>query len=98
GGVLLKGYSGSNGALLFDATTAFTADTVIMYGESIVPLRNGRVAVNTDSLGAAKQALSSGVIARVNIDWAAFDPEVSLFGTLDSALRLPSDQIDELLP
>jgi filamentous hemagglutinin family protein len=93
--LLLKGYSGSAGTLLFDAATAFSAETVLLNGESIVPLLNGRVAVNTDSLSAAKQALSSGVINRVNIDWAAFDPNVSLFGTLDPALRLPSDQLDE---
>jgi hypothetical protein len=93
--LLLKGYSGSAGALLFDAATAFSSDTILLNGESIVPLLNGRVAVNTDSLSAAKQALSSGVINRINIDWAAFDPNVSLFGTLDPALRLPSDQLDE---
>ncbi|HEY4366770.1 MAG TPA: filamentous hemagglutinin N-terminal domain-containing protein [Steroidobacteraceae bacterium] len=96
--VLLKGYSGSIGALLFDKASAFTPDTVLLNGESIVPLQNGRVAVNTDSLGAAKQALSSGVISRVNIDWAAFDPNVSLFGTLDPALKLPSDQVDDVVP
>lgn len=93
--LLLKGYTGSSGALLFDLSSTFTPDTVLGNGETIVPLRNGRIAVNSDSLSAAKQALSSGVIARVNVDWAAFDPNVSLFGTLDPALRLPSDQIDE---
>jgi len=95
---LLKGYSGSGGALLFDRSSTFTADTVLLGGESIVPLANGRVAVNTDSLSAAKQALSSGVISRSNIDWAAFDPNVSLFGTLDPSVRLPADQIDEVAP
>lgn len=96
--LLLKGYTGTTGALLFDRTTTFTSDTLLLNGESIVPLANGRVAVNTDSLSAAKQALSSGVISRVNIDWAAFDPNVSLFGTLDPALRLPADQVDEEVP
>jgi hypothetical protein len=95
--LLLKGYTGT-GALLFDTATAFNADTIILGNETIVPLRNGRVAVNSDSLSAAKQALSSGVISRVNIDWAAFDPNVSLFGTLDPSIRLPADQIDELAP
>jgi hypothetical protein len=93
--LLLKGYTGTSGALLFDPSNAFTTETVLGSGESIVPLLNGRIAVNTDSLGAAKQALSSGVVVRVNVDWAAFDPDVRLFGTLDPALRLPNDQIDE---
>lgn len=96
--LLLKGHSGSSGALLFDQSSTFTPDTVLRNGESIVPLLNGRIAVNSDSLGAAKQALSSGVVSRVNVDWAAFDPNVSLFGTLDPALRLPADQIDEAGP
>jgi hypothetical protein len=93
--ILLKGYSGSSGALLFDQASAFTSDTVLGVGESIVPLLNGRIAINNDSLRAARQALSSGVINAVSVDWAAFDPDVSLFGTLDPPLRLPADQVDE---
>lgn len=96
--LLLKGYTGTTGTLFFDTSSAFNADTIIQDGETIVPLRNGRVAVNSDSLSAAKQALSSGVVSRVNIDWAAFDPNVSLFGTLDPATKLPDDQVDELVP
>ncbi|HEX5420710.1 MAG TPA: hypothetical protein VFY39_11985 [Gammaproteobacteria bacterium] len=93
--LLLKGYTGSSGALFFDETSTFTPDAVVLNGESIVPLQNGRIAVNSDSLSAATQALASGVVNRVNIDWAAFDPNVSLFGTLDPPLRLPDDQLDE---
>ena len=95
---LLKGYTGSTGALLFDMSSTFSPETILSGDETIVPLANGRVAVNSDSLSAAKQALSSGVITRVNVDWAAFDPNVSLFGTLDPSLRLPADQIDEEIP
>ncbi len=98
GSLLLKGYTGSAGVLLFDMSSTFSPDTILSGNETIVPLRNGRVAVNSDSLAAAKQALSSGVIARVNVDWAAFDPNVSLFGTLDPSLRLPADQVDEAAP
>lgn len=93
--ILLKGYSGTSGSLLFDQSNAFTSDTVLGNGESIVPLLNGRIAINSDSLRAARQALSSGVVNTVSVDWAAFDPNVSLFGTLDPPLRLPADQIDE---
>ncbi|MGH8179282.1 MAG: filamentous hemagglutinin N-terminal domain-containing protein [Steroidobacter sp.] len=93
--LLLKGYSGSSGALLFDLSSTFTPDAVLSNGESIVPLLNGRIAINSDSLRAATQALSSGVTTRVNVDWGAFDPNVSLFGILDPALRLPADQIDD---
>ncbi|HEY6644276.1 hypothetical protein, partial [Povalibacter sp.] len=93
--LLLKGYTGTTGALLFDLSSTFSPETLLGGSETIVPLANGRVAVNSDSLSAAKQALSSGVISRVNVDWAAFDPNVSLFGTLDPSLRLPADQIDE---
>ncbi|MBB6095557.1 filamentous hemagglutinin family protein [Povalibacter uvarum] len=98
GSLLLKGYTGSAGVLLFDMSSTFSPETILSGDETIVPLRNGRVAVNSDSLAAAKQALSSGVIARVNVDWAAFDPNVSLFGTLDPSLRLPADQVDEAAP
>lgn len=98
GSLLLKGYTGSTGVLLFDLSSTFSPDTLLSGDETIVPLRNGRVAVNSDSLSAAKQALSSGVVARINVDWAAFDPNVSLFGTLDPALRLPADQVDEAAP
>jgi hypothetical protein len=94
--MLLKGYTGDSGPLFFDESTAFIPEAVVLGGESIVPLRNGRIAVNSDSLGAATQALASGVVNRVNIDWAAFDPNVTLFGTLDPPMRLPADQIDEL--
>jgi hypothetical protein len=31
----------------------------------------------------------------VGLDWASFDPNVSLFGTLDPSVCLPSDQRDE---
>jgi len=49
-------------------------------------------------LGQVNHALSSGVVTRVNVDWAAFDPNVTLFSTVDAALRLPDDQLDEPLP
>jgi hypothetical protein len=93
--ILLKGYTGTTGGLFFDESTTFNPEAVAINGETLVPLRNGRIAVNTDSLGAATQALASGVVDRVNIDWAAFDPNVTLFGTLDPPMRLPADQVDE---
>jgi filamentous hemagglutinin family protein len=41
------------------------------------------------------QSQTSTVQAGFEIDWVSFDPEVSLFGTLDPAVCLPSDQRDE---
>src|SRR5690606_4849859 len=95
GALLLKGYFGTPGDLLFDPATAFTPEAVVQGAESIVVLLNGRAAVNTDSLSAASQALSSGVVARTNVDWSAFDPDVSLFSTVGPSVRLPDDQVDE---
>ncbi len=31
----------------------------------------------------------------LGLDWASFDPNVSLFGTLDPSVCLPGDQRDE---
>jgi hypothetical protein len=31
----------------------------------------------------------------VGLDWGSFDPNISLFGTLDPSVCLPSDQRDE---
>ena len=33
--------------------------------------------------------------AGLDIDWGSFDPEVSLFGTLEPSVCLPGDQRDE---
>src|SRR5690606_2080855 len=95
GALLVKGYVGTTGDLLFDSATAFTPEAVVLGAESIVVLLNGRAAVNTDSLSAASQALSSGVVARTNVDWSAFDPDVSLFSTVGPSVRLPDDQVEE---
>ena len=41
------------------------------------------------------QSQTGTVQSVLDIDWASFDPNVSLFGTLEPAVCLPSDQRDE---
>jgi hypothetical protein len=48
-----------------------------------------------EALVRAIQNQTSTVQTVVGLDWASFDPNVSLFGTLDPAVCLPGDQRDE---
>jgi filamentous hemagglutinin family protein len=48
-----------------------------------------------EALVRAIQNQTSAVQTVVGLDWASFDPNVSLFGTLDPAVCLPGDQRDE---
>ncbi|HEY4215347.1 MAG TPA: filamentous hemagglutinin N-terminal domain-containing protein [Steroidobacteraceae bacterium] len=48
-----------------------------------------------ESLIKTIQGQTGNVQGVLNIDWGSFDPNVSLFGTLDPAVCLPGDQRDE---
>ena len=48
-----------------------------------------------EALVRAIQNQTSTVQTVLGLDWASFDPNVSLFGTLDPAVCLPGDQRDE---
>ena len=49
----------------------------------------------TETLLRTLQSQTGTVVTVVGLDWASFDPDVSLFGTLDPAVCLPGDQRDE---
>jgi len=52
--------------------------------------------VFTRSLDSQVSRLGTGGDAQIlYVDWSAYDPSISLFGTLTPALRLPADQRED---
>jgi filamentous hemagglutinin family protein len=50
---------------------------------------------SSQSAGVAQGAATQGTGSVLYIDWASYNPNVSLFGTLNPAVCLPADQRDE---
>lgn len=83
----------SGGGPAFFLTGLGSVNSQTLGGASLVGIGSTEV----QSLKAANETNGSlhGDTQVLYVDWSAFDPSISLFGTLTPALKLPADQLDE---